>query len=109
MKVELMQGRNSEGKKWTKCANRSCQKDLGLGPRWWVCDNVSCKNLRRSVGVLCIRVGVVERVRMGLLLVKRLFEHGRIETSLAGSFALRWATLVSSHVLTEAIGIHVQW
>jgi hypothetical protein len=48
MKVELMQGRKSDGEKWTRCASISCQKDLGMGPRWWVCNNVSCKKECRS-------------------------------------------------------------
>jgi hypothetical protein len=34
--------------------------------------------VRRSVVVLCIRAGVGGKVRMALLWVRRLFEHGEV-------------------------------
>ncbi|KAF2126633.1 hypothetical protein P153DRAFT_81620 [Dothidotthia symphoricarpi CBS 119687] len=34
----VMEGRNKDGEKWTRCAGRGCGKELGMGPRWWVCE-----------------------------------------------------------------------
>lgn len=47
-KLELMQGRKSDGTYWTTCAARNCGKMLGSGPRWWICSRYNCVKECRS-------------------------------------------------------------
>ncbi|KAF1943750.1 hypothetical protein EJ02DRAFT_121088 [Clathrospora elynae] len=42
-KADLRQGLQISGEKWVKCAMRGCGKDLGTGPRWWVCNTAVCR------------------------------------------------------------------
>jgi hypothetical protein len=42
-KMMLKQGLNAEGEKWTKCQNLECGRELGTGPRWWVCRQRGCE------------------------------------------------------------------
>lgn len=48
-KHDLMQGRKSDGTLWTQCAVRGCGKDLGRGPRWWICNKRTCRRECRSL------------------------------------------------------------
>ncbi|KAF1832660.1 hypothetical protein BDW02DRAFT_419576 [Decorospora gaudefroyi] len=36
-KLELKRGLKSNGEVWTTCTRSGCDRDLGRGPRWWVC------------------------------------------------------------------------
>lgn len=47
-KIFLLEGKDWEGKKWTKCARSDCENDLGSGPRWWVCGLGTCQKECRS-------------------------------------------------------------
>jgi hypothetical protein len=42
-KMLLKRGMNAEGVKWTKCSNVDCGRELGTGPRWWICKEDGCK------------------------------------------------------------------
>jgi hypothetical protein len=42
-KMLLRRGLNAEGVEWTKCSNVDCGRELGTGPRWWVCKEDGCE------------------------------------------------------------------
>jgi hypothetical protein len=48
-KMQLKEGLKPGGGNWTKCARDGCNKDLGPGPRWWVCSVPYCRRECRSV------------------------------------------------------------
>lgn len=47
-RIFLLEGKDWEGKKWTKCARLGCDNELGAGPRWWVCKLSTCQKECRS-------------------------------------------------------------
>jgi hypothetical protein len=49
IKNELKRGLKRGGEKWTKCARVGCGRELGTGPRWWVCGIRNCEKECRSI------------------------------------------------------------
>jgi hypothetical protein len=43
VKLDLKLGLKSNGEKWTTCARTGCGRDLGTGPRYWICKKTDCE------------------------------------------------------------------